>query len=62
MPNYESAAHDLRENLTLLTNELRYVEPQNQVMWNLSNALLECVSALKQIDERLQNLEQKTPR
>ncbi len=61
-PNYESGLKSLRENLSLLANPSGSVAPENRVLWNLSQGLLEALNALQGIEERVQIIERMLAR
>jgi len=56
MPDYNTAKTCLQQNLALMTGPLGNVKPENQILWNLSNALLVICDALQRIDQRTKAL------
>lgn len=59
MANYDDAVLCLRENINLLMGPGGVVPPENQPMWNLSNALLVFGDALKNIEQRVIGLDSR---
>ena len=56
-PNFELATNGLRQNLITLANPNGDVPGENRALWNVSQAMIEVVSALESIEERLRIVE-----
>jgi hypothetical protein len=52
IPDYKTARAYLHENLRLLTDQSGHVQPSDQPIWNVSNALLVVLDALEDIQSR----------
>ncbi len=56
-PDYKVATECLQENLRILSDGFGNVPPDNQALWNVSNALLAVCDALQAIQSQLRNIE-----
>ena len=56
-PNFELATKGLKQNLITLANPNGDVPADNRALWNVSQAMIEVVSALEAIEERLRIVE-----
>lgn len=56
-PNYELATKGLRQNLITLANPNGDVPAENRALWTLSQAMIEMLSALESIEERVRIVE-----
>jgi hypothetical protein len=54
---YDIACKCLQENLVLLMGPFQSVAPENQTTYNMSNAMLVILDALKENEERLRSVE-----
>ena len=55
-PHYSIASQCLQENLQNLSDGYGNVPPQNQAMWNLSNAMAVVIDGLQAIQIDIQRL------
>lgn len=55
--DYEMGVECLQENLSILSDGFGNVKPENLPLFNLSNALLVILDALKASEARLQSVE-----
>lgn len=56
-PNYELATKGLRQNLITLANPNGDIPAENRALWNVSQAMIELLSALESIEERVRIVE-----
>lgn len=61
-PNYQTGIACLQENIRLLTDVYGKVAPENIAIWNVSNALLVILDAVRGLDARMQRIEQQLQR
>jgi hypothetical protein len=61
-PDYDQGVLNLQENLRILMDTYGNVAPENQAIWNVSNALLVILDALRSQDMILRRIEQQLPR
>jgi hypothetical protein len=54
MPDYAQAVECLQENSRILSDGFGNVPPQNQALWNISNAMLVMLDALRDIQQKRQ--------
>lgn len=59
IPNYETGIACLQENLKVMADDYGNVALDNRPIWNVSNALLVALDALRGLDLRVQKLEQQ---
>jgi hypothetical protein len=62
MTDYAPLVLCLKENLELLTQPDGRVLPDDQIMWNLSNALLHVSDALRDMQAQVTHIEQRLSR
>jgi|HubBroStandDraft_3_1064219.scaffolds.fasta_scaffold1043689_1 hypothetical protein len=60
--DYNRAISNLQENLHILMDSYGQVAPENQAIWNISNALLVVLDALRAQDAQLTRIEQQLQR